>query len=422
MARSLAERMAALAKQHAKTEEPLVQTAAQAEDSSASGLAELGFTEEDLGFGSVWHRALRVDSLSRYGRIQFASLFDVDLNPVGRVCKADVSQAAPTHLRFYDTETTGLGTAAGTFPFLHAVGQLEDDEWVVHQYFVAAYEQELSVLQTLAAQHFTHESIVVSFNGRTFDWPLFETRMIMYRLPVLTISAHLDLLHPSRRLWKRMLGGASLGLIESGVLGVERTDDLPGKEAPARYFHYLDQPDAAPLAPVFDHNVADVSALAALLVCLSETLIGQESASAGAYVALAKWYDEWQETEIAERCFVRAVDCPDATWRDYWLQSLYLKRQRRMDEACAVWQSMVHRYPDSVLPLVELAKYAEHTQHDFARAHTLVTEALKRRHHHHQLVREQPSEADIVQAQLLHRRTRIERKLDGLERTAASAQ
>jgi uncharacterized protein len=414
MARSLAERMAALERITGKTPTgAVVGEGPPAEPTSGNDLSAIGFVREDVGFGSVWHREVRCDVLNRYGGVQFAALSDVDLAQVSRACKASAGDLAAEKLRFYDTETTGLGTAAGTFPFLHAIGQLDGDEWVVHQYFVADYEEEPSVLQTLSARYFDADSSVVSFNGRTFDWPLLLNRYVLYRLTPPSPCAHLDLLHPSRRLWKRSLGGASLGRLEEGILGAARTNDLPGKEAPARYFRYVNDAEAQPLGPVFDHNAADVSALAALTVVLAEVLSGIRPAeSAGEYAALAKWYDEWQETELAERCLAQATDCPDTTWREFWFQSLYYKRQRRYEEASTVWRDMASRYPTSIPPLVELAKYAEHHLSDLAAAQRYTLTAIAYRNQVARAMRDsQPAGADRVLSQLQHRLRRVERKL-----------
>jgi hypothetical protein len=96
-----------------------------------------------------------------------------------------------------------------------------------------------------------------------------------------------DLLHPSRRLWKRMLPNWSQATIETMILGLDRTGDLPGSMAPDIWFNFLrdgaefraegsppqfrakaDSSEA--LLGICDHNVKDISGLAALFRCFTE--------------------------------------------------------------------------------------------------------------------------------------------------------
>ena len=65
------------------------------------------------------------------------------------------------------------------------------------------HSEEHSVLLALA-ERMAERRVLVTFNGKSFDWPLLETRFRMTRSikPKLPI-AHIDLLHPARHLWLR---------------------------------------------------------------------------------------------------------------------------------------------------------------------------------------------------------------------------
>ena len=167
---------------------------------------------------------------------------------------------------YFDTETTGLSTGAGTVIFLAGVARVRDAMLVVRQYLLPDYPFERPLLRALVADLSTAERLV-SYNGRTFDLPMLAARLTFHRLfrAQATIpEAHDDLLPTARRLFRRPLGGARLADVEAGVLGVRREVDCPGSEVPARYFGYLAGGSPDILAVVLDHNFQDVVSLALL--------------------------------------------------------------------------------------------------------------------------------------------------------------
>ena len=72
----------------------------------------------------------------------------------------------------------------------------------------------------------------MTYNGRTFDWPLITTRYRLSRREPPELAGHLDLLPISRTLFKHRLPDARLASVESGVAGVRRDADLPGATDP----------------------------------------------------------------------------------------------------------------------------------------------------------------------------------------------
>jgi hypothetical protein len=176
-----------------------------------------------------------------------------------------VSLAAVPVATYFDTETTGLSTGAGTVPFLAGLGRLEGDQLVVRQLLLPDYPHERALLRQLCGELTTPR--IVTYNGRSFDLPLLVSRLTVHgffaeqaALP----AQHDDLLPVARRLWRRPLGGARLADVESGVLGVRRDSDCPSYEVPARYFGYLRSGSPEPLSAVLDHNLQDIVSLARL--------------------------------------------------------------------------------------------------------------------------------------------------------------
>ena len=167
---------------------------------------------------------------------------------------------------YFDTETTGLSTGAGTIIFLAGLARAEGDRLVVRQHLLPDYPHERPLLRLVTAA-LAAAPRLVTYNGRSFDVPLLAARLTVNGLfaeQAALPTVHDDLLPIARRLWRRPLGGARLATIEAGVLGVRRTEDCPGSEVPARYFSFLRGGTPDLLAVVLDHNLQDVVSLALL--------------------------------------------------------------------------------------------------------------------------------------------------------------
>jgi uncharacterized protein len=189
---------------------------------------------------------------------------------------------------FFDLETTGLSGGAGTHAFLVGCGWFDDEDgFVTRQYLMTRYADERSMLGTVAAE-LARAGALVTFNGKSFDAPVLETRYLFHRLEWTVASVpHLDVLQPARAFWGSARGDAdgsergapagaevarpfnarpscSLGALEQQQLGAQRRGDVPGFEIPARYFQFVRSGDARPLAAVLEHNRQDLLSLAGL--------------------------------------------------------------------------------------------------------------------------------------------------------------
>jgi uncharacterized protein YprB with RNaseH-like and TPR domain len=181
------------------------------------------------------------------------------------------SAADPEQWLFLDTETTGLAGGTGTYAFLVGLAWWDAGGLQVEQFFMRDLDEEHSLLLELS-ERMTKRPVLVTFNGKSFDWPLLETRYRMTRaISPCTPKLHLDLLHPAGQLWRLRLGSVRLKELERQVLGCEgralewsRHDDIDSSLIPQMYFDYLRGGPAEPLAGVFRHNQMDLRGLAAL--------------------------------------------------------------------------------------------------------------------------------------------------------------
>lgn len=165
---------------------------------------------------------------------------------------------------FLDTETTGLAGGTGTVPFLVGLAWFEGRSLRVQQLFLRKLGEEAPLLRMLA-ERMAESSCLVTFNGKSYDWPLLRTRFVLNRVPAPAELPHLDLLHCARRVFKYRGSGTRLVHLEEQVLGHRRVGDVDGSLIPELYFRFLRGGDGSALAPVMEHNAQDLLLLAALL-------------------------------------------------------------------------------------------------------------------------------------------------------------
>lgn len=175
-------------------------------------------------------------------------------------------------LCFWDTETTGLSGGVGNQVFLLATAYRVAGGLLLRQYVLPDPAYEDAFLEAVAAD-LGGSCALVSYNGRTFDSPVLEGRLVLSRrTPDCLRRPHLDLLHPVRRVFKARLGQCNLPNVEAMVLGQDRGDDIPGFLIPEMYFTYLRSGDPSVLRSVIAHNRQDVVSLSLLLDHLLELL------------------------------------------------------------------------------------------------------------------------------------------------------
>ena len=344
---------------------------------------------------------------ARHGRFSIRDLAPLDMNRLAVL--GNVPALRGLNYRqalFLDTETTGLAGGTGTVAFLIGLGWFEGDGFVTRQLFARDYAEERATLLELTAQ-LRERRFLVSFNGKAFDANLLASRFVMNRLPnPLAALPHLDLLHPSRRLFSHRLADRRLGSLEGALLGFEREGDVPGSEIPQRYFDWLRRRDGRLMADVFEHNRLDILSLAALAAHLAELIdpAGEPAhAHPGDRLAAARLFLARELPADAVRLLDPLCGCaiPEAAREASRELSLHHKGEGRWREATAIWEEMLRRDAEDRFALIELAKWQEHKQRDFVRALELTERACALSAH---LL---PAE----RAGLARRRERLERKL-----------
>lgn len=177
---------------------------------------------------------------------------------------------APERFLCFDTETTGLAGGSGTRAFMIGAADWHDGALRVRQLYLTRMAGETAMLDAFTAW-LNDATVLVSYNGRSYDAPLLATRYrLARRANPLAGRAHVDLLHPVRRAYRGRWENCRLATVERHLLGIVREDDLPGSQAPAAWLDFLRHGVAARLMRVLGHNLQDVATLARLLQFMSE--------------------------------------------------------------------------------------------------------------------------------------------------------
>jgi len=282
----------------------------------------------------------------------------------GEPARGEEYRITREELRFFDFETSGLSGGTGTVPFLAAVGRLEGDELLVRQLFLEDYPGEpaylAALLSELGAEGPLSPTVVVTYNGKAFDLPLLRTRCVVNGLRPPELS-DLDALPCSRRLWKRPLGGASLGLVEREVLGRERAEDVPGSAIPGIWFEYLRKGDHPLVGAVMAHNASDITALASVVARIESAFASPRRLAASASIdraglgrGLLRLGREEEGEELLEAA---AADGDEGAGL---LLSRRYRRSGRLEDRGRVLDLL----PITFASCVERAKFHEHALRD----------------------------------------------------------
>jgi uncharacterized protein YprB with RNaseH-like and TPR domain len=323
--------------------------------------------------------------------------------------------ADPEQWLFLDTETTGLAGGTGTYAFLVGLAWVDAGGLQVEQLFMRDYSEEHAVLTALA-ERMSERRVLVTFNGRCFDWPLLETRYRMTRrIAAQTPIAHLDLLHPSRQLWRLKLGSVRLAELERGALGRldwDRSGDIPGALIPQAYFEYLRGGAPGPLVQVLRHNRWDLRGLAALAARVLALLSAPEEADGDALelYGLSRLLHRRGQTAPARRLYERALEAGLPAEADRAARrelAALAKRERDYDRATSLWAEILGGTRDGLDAYEQLAIYYEHHARAPQRAEELLGEALEALRRAWQEGSLEPARYRRMRARLQHRLERV---------------
>jgi uncharacterized protein YprB with RNaseH-like and TPR domain len=319
----------------------------------------------------------------RHGSIGIADLEDLPADLLGPISDGTIRDVPPERWCFLDTETTGLAGGSGTYAFLVGVGRITPQGFRVRQFFMRDFGEESSQLASLR-EHLKNFDVVITYNGRTYDQPLLETRFRMVRQrPPFGSLEHLDLLFGARRLWNLRFDSCRLVDLENQILGVERQGDLPGELIPYVYFEYLRRREIFRLLPIFHHNAVDILTLACLTAIVPRAFHapGQAEFAHGAeMVGLARWWRQAEQHENALALFRQAVDrglADDLLFRTLWDIAAIEKKLGREHAALPVLTDLAASPNAWRAPaFIELAKYYERRERNYAMALEMTRNAL----------------------------------------------
>lgn len=290
----------------------------------------------------------------------------------------------PEQWLFLDTETTGLAGGTGTYAFLVGIAWWDAGGLEVEQFFMRDHSEEHSVLLALR-ERLAERPVLVTFNGKSFDWPLLETRFRMTRsITPRKPLAHLDLLHPARQLWRLRLGTARLPELEKHILGWERGADVQSELIPQIYFDFLRGGSAEPLVPIFRHNQMDLRGLAALTGRVFSALDAPQETQCDALelYGVSRILTRRGEYKRARDLYARTLDAGlnEEIGRTARRELARLaKRGRDYSLATSLWEELsetTRGNPEAIEALVELAIHHEHRRRDSAKAAQATREAL----------------------------------------------
>ncbi|MDO8970283.1 MAG: ribonuclease H-like domain-containing protein, partial [Saprospiraceae bacterium] len=185
----------------------------------------------------------------------------------------DLAEQSIDSMVLLDTETSGLVGGTGTFAFLIGLGFRTQAGYRVVQLFMRDPSQEPALLAGLSLI-LSGFKTMITFNGKSFDAPLLNTRHVLNTIPnPLVHLHHIDLLPLARRLWRNRLPSRALKDLETEILGMSRTDEeVPGWMIPEIYYEYLRTRDARPLGGVLYHNAQDILSLGLLFNHMADLL------------------------------------------------------------------------------------------------------------------------------------------------------
>jgi len=321
--------------------------------------------------GPVIEISSRLDYDERHGSFNIRNaldnkfiLYEILFNETGS------GMPDPEDFVFIDTETTGLSGGSGTMAFQIGIGFLRGNSFIIKQFFCPDFDYESSMLKLLNSEIDGFGNIV-TYNGKCYDIPLLENRMILNRIkPRFSSKSHLDMLTASRRLWKNRYGDCSLTAIEKAILNFNRTGDIPGYMIPQAYFDYLHSRHPAAMRLVLAHNRFDILSLAGIFYhgCGIEP---EHIDSPEEQFSMGKIFLNAGEESKALKSFLKAGQYgPQSTvYNDSIIFiGAISKRNSEWEQAYNYYTEALTNGGNPLVFAIEAAKISEHRFHDYEKA------------------------------------------------------
>lgn len=339
---------------------------------------QAGLTLVENDFGICFQRVVTYPLDYKHGKYELQQLFDAIAMWEEAEDDHPYKLTFDDTLVFFDTETTGL-KGVGTHIFLLGFLETDEEQFTLTQYVLADPSNEAALL--FESKLWQRAVTMVSYNGKSFDWPQLETRWTLNQahIPKLRAQKQIDLLHSTKRLWKNDLEQMKLTTIEQQKLDFHRVGDIPGFLAPIIYFDAIKSGQAESLMKVLQHNEWDLLSLITLYVHSTKLLFQQTlEDSATTHTNIGKWYNDLKlkNSGVTVLTTVTETFDPSQTGLAHYYLGLEQKRAAQFELAKA---SFLQALPSIDVPFQikayeQLAMMEEH-QHknymlasDYARA------------------------------------------------------
>ncbi|MFT7579040.1 MAG: hypothetical protein ACI9MR_000702 [Myxococcota bacterium] len=331
----------------------------------ALGGAEVEATEG----GSAYVIDYRYPLDATHGALPLRTFFEA---PTGHLAMltADprLTDFNPDRALFLDIETTGLDHGAGTLAFLIGLGFRDGDDFVVRQLQLREPSEERAQL-SLLQEALDNADYLVSFNGKSFDLSVLQTRMVMHRLYTaqeseLKLRPHLDLLHISKNLYRDLWSNTKLQTLEREALGFVRVDDIPGHLVPACWYAWMRHANPEPVAAVALHNLHDMLSMVTLgirvvldsLPVVDGDRLTLVALNLGRLLIRRGRLD--QGLRILQEIPMRLL-LPHECRETLWLQAVVARRQRDDVARRGHLVALLDHFPDDVPALIDFAIVTE---------------------------------------------------------------
>lgn len=370
-----------------------------------------GLERIDNEFGTVFlkrthYRIDRVHGGLELGELKEAASVWSDSGGIHPFAEGDEKK-----LLFFDTETTGL-KGAGSLIFITGLLSTNGEEFTLDQYVLADPAHETAFLYETGLWKPGHT--LVTYNGKSFDWPQVQTRWTLNRehLPKLSDPSHIDLLQGTRRIWRGSLESFSLKSVEEEVLGFYREDDVPGFLAPIIYTDSVRSGNPDLLLRVLRHNEWDLLSLVTLFTKLTVLLMKEnQEESPLPHTNIGKWFGDLKAYEKSREILEEVTTTFfDETDEAYFHLGFLLKKEQRYDDAESAFLQAYNGGLDegkTLQALEELAKLQEHRLDKLPEAEMNCLRAKGLLNNMKVL---KPSRVKVWEDRFNHRLTRIRRK------------
>ncbi|MBM7577396.1 ribonuclease H-like domain-containing protein [Jeotgalibacillus terrae] len=281
-------------------------------------------------------------------------------------------------LFFFDTETTGL-SGTGTTIFLLGYARFDGEKIILKQHILTDPSNEVALYLSFLEN--VNYEMLVTFNGKSFDWPQVKSRHTLIRnhVPKLPETGHFDLYHAAKRLWKSSMTSLKLKSIEEEKLGFERKEDIPGYLAPAIYFDFVERKNPEGMLKVLEHNEKDILSLITLYAHISAQLLGNdENQSSSEKLEAGKWYKKEGEQKRSSDYLNASFEMDQNPSAAYYLAMDY-KKQEHFERAISLFEvTLEYGSPrEQRESAIELAKIHEHQLKKLDQAYLYTMKAIK---------------------------------------------